>query len=116
MYVCNTKSNDVLNALKHMKDGMSPEEMDALRTRNNARELPVIIQVGMSRYRRLQKIRSQNAMKEEVKKQKIRHVINPNTLMLHKEGCYHIKEGFLKAGIINPNLTGLPLCGYCMTN
>lgn len=115
MYICNTKNDDVMKAIKHMKDQMSLEEIDGLKTRNDARELPIILQVGIVRYRRLKTITSQREMVMEAQQKEAKHFINPDILMLHEHGCRHIRDNFLKAVLIKPKLTGLPRCKRCMS-
>lgn len=114
MYVCNTKDGDVLKALKHMKGSMSLEEIDVLRTRNDARRFPTVLQVSMVKYRRLQRVTPGEEMAIEARRKKAKHFINPISLSLHKKNCYHIKDHFLNAVIIKPRLTGLLLCKHCM--
>jgi len=114
MYVCNTKNNDVLKALKNMKDRMSPEEITNLGARNDARRFPTVLQVGIMKYRLLKNITSQEEMTAEARRKEGKHFINPNTLTLHKKNCCYIADHFLKAVIINPRLTGLRLCKHCM--
>lgn len=114
MYVCNTEQDDVLKALKHMKSRMNLKEIDSLRARNTARRFPIVLQVSMVKYRRLQKVTSQEGMTVEARRKNAKHFINPISLSLHKKNCYHIKDNFLKAVIIRPKLTGLLLCKHCM--
>jgi len=115
MYICNTKNDDVMKAIEHMKDQMSLEEINDLRTRNDALELPMILQVGIVRYRRLKTITSQQEMKMMAQQRDAKYFINPNTLKLHERGCHHIRDNFLKAVLIKPKLTGLPRCKRCMS-
>jgi len=114
MYVCNTEDFDVSNALKHMKDGMSPEEINRLSARNDARRFPTILQVGMNKYRQLKNITSQEEMVPEARRKEPKHFINPATLTLHAKNCHHIKDHFLKAVLVNTKATGLVFCGHCM--
>jgi len=114
MYICNTKNYDVMKAIKHMRDAMSLEEINGLRTRNDTLELPIILQVSMVRYRRLKTITSQQEMKMMAQQRATKHFINPNTLTLHELGCRHIRDNFLKAVLTKPKLTGLPRCKRCM--
>ena len=114
MYICNTEQDDVLHSLKHMKAGSNLEEIKGLAARNDARRFPMVLQVGMVKYRRLKNVRSQERMTTEARRKDAKHFINPNTLTLHKKNCYHIEDHFLKAIIIKPKLTGLHLCKHCL--
>jgi len=114
MYVCNTEQDDVLKALKHMKEGSNLEEIKGIAARNDARRFPMVLQVGMVRYRRLKRMTNQEGMSVEARRKSPKHFINPNTLTLHKKTCYHIEDHFLTAVIIKPKLTGLYLCKHCM--
>ena len=114
MYVCNTENNDVLKALKHMKSGMNLKEIEGLRTKNEARRFPIVLQVSKAKYRRLKNVTTQENMAPEARRKEGKHFINPSTLTLHKKTCWCIKDHFLRAVIIKPKLTGLYLCKHCM--
>jgi len=114
MYVCNTEKDDVLKALKHMKSVMKLGEIEGLRTRNEARRFPIILQVSKAKYRRLKNVTSEAGMVVEARRKEAKHFINPISLSLHKKGCRCIKDNFLKAVIIKPKLAGLLLCKHCM--
>jgi hypothetical protein len=114
MYVCNTEKDDVLKALKHMKSGMNLKEIEGLRTRNEARRFPIVLQVSMVKYRRLGKAMSQEDLSIEARRKQAKYFINPVSLSLHKKTCRCIKDNFLKAVIIKPKLTGLYFCKHCM--
>ena len=104
MYVCSTKKGDVKKALKDMV--------------KNHKELktyapPHVLQVSMKDYKHLKTITFPATMAERAKQKEAEHIINPNTLTVHKKDCSHAGKATLKAALINVKNTGLRICNHC---
>jgi len=104
MYVCNTKKGDVRNAMKDMVKNHKEWKTYAG---------PLVLQVSMKEYKHLKTNASPAAITERVEKKEAGHIINPNTLTVHKKDCKHAGKATLTAILLNVKNTGLRICKHC---
>lgn len=107
MYICNTKANDVRDALKNMVARNMIDHLDGI-----DEDKPQLMQVGIRKYKTLKKA-VHDAVRKEIEKKKVTHLLNFRTMTLHKKDCSHAGENVLRAYIATPGATGLWPCGHC---
>jgi len=104
--ICKTLEGDVKKGLEELRR-RGKEAIAALTNQ----ETPHLIQVGMRRYDNLKKASLANVVKA-IEKKHITHLLNVNTLTIHKKSCSHAGKNILKAHIVNPETTGLRRCKH----
>ena len=113
MLVCSTEKNDVKKGLESIlnarKSVMTKQEWDAMVPAG----IPPIIQVSMKDYKHLKTITAKEEMMEQAKKKEAKHVINLNTLTVHKKDCLYTGTNIIKAVLIRVKNTGLRICKHC---
>ena len=106
--ICETAEGEVRKGLEELRR-RSKEVINAL-IKSDQKE-PTLIQVGMKRYNNLKKSSIDDVIKE-VEKKHITHLLNINTLTIHKKNCPHAGRNVLRAHITNPETTGLHRCRH----
>ena len=106
--ICKTEEGDVKKGVEELcRQGK--ETVNGLRDQ----EAPHIIQVGMRKYDKLKEA-SMNETIKEIEKKHITHLLNINTLTIHRKDCPHAGKNILKGYVVNDCVTGLRRCKHCL--
>jgi len=112
--ICKTEEGDVKKGVEELRR-RGKETITALTNQ----ETPHLVQVGMRRYNNLKKASLANVVKA-IEKKHITHLLNINTLTIHrrqaylKKNCPYAGKNVLNSYIVNDTVTGLRRCKHCM--